>query len=355
MVVPNSVPPGSSETATAGGRQGGWSGGETGVLGRLLARLPRAPAGERWAGDDAAVLEVAPGRCVVSCDTAVAGVHADLGVLSEADLGWRAVAGALSDLAAMAAEPVGVLLGLTVPRDGAPEAVLEGAVACAEAHGVPVVGGDLSEAPVVTLCVSVVGRTATAFGPVGRDGARPGDWLALTGPVGAAAAGLRVLREAGARDGRLDPNRGGCAPGEEPSGAAWADLVRAHRRPRARLAEGLAAGRAGVRAMVDVSDGLALDLHRLADASGVGVVLWDVPVAPGARFEEAVGGGEDYELVMATADLARLQTGFARAGLSEPLVVGRVVADPEHRTWRGEPLPRAGYEHGRAQGPAGSA
>jgi thiamine-monophosphate kinase len=103
--------------------------------------------------------------------------------------------------------------------------------------------------------------------------------------------------------------------------------------------------------MVDVSDGLALDLHRLADASGVGLVLWDVPVAPGATPAEALGGGEDYELVMATGDVARLRAGFDRAGLPEPLVVGRVVADHGHRTWQGEPLPRAGYEHGRGQGP----
>jgi len=301
------------------------------VLARLLARLPSGPPGERWAGDDAAVLEIAPGRCVVSSDLAVAGVHADLRWLSLADLGWRAVAGALSDLAAMAAEPVGLLAGLAMPAGADPEEVLEGVLAGAEAHGVPLVGGDLSEAPVPTLCVTVLGRSARAFGPVGRDGARPGDQILLSGPLGASAAGLRLLRA------------GRSAAGADPAVAA---ALVAHRRPRAQLVAGLVAGRSGVRAMIDVSDGLALDLHRLADASGVGVDLVDLPVAPAATVEEALGGGEDYQLVMVTAQPERLSAGFARAGLPEPIPVGRVLADPEVRTWGGGPLPRRGYQHG---------
>ena len=97
--------------------------------------------------------------------------------------------------------------------------------------------------------------------------------------------------------------------------------------------------------MMDLSDGLGLDLHRLADASGVGFELDDVPVARGATPDEAVAGGEDYELLIATGDLARLQMIFDDRGLAAPIVIGRVVADHDSRRWRGREFVRRGYQH----------
>jgi thiamine-monophosphate kinase len=97
--------------------------------------------------------------------------------------------------------------------------------------------------------------------------------------------------------------------------------------------------------MIDVSDGLAIDLHRLADASGVGFRLHALPVAPGATREEALGGGEDYELVVATPDPDALAGAFAAAGLRPPLVIGACTADPDDRRLDGEPLARLGWEH----------
>jgi thiamine-monophosphate kinase len=107
----------------------------------------------------------------------------------------------------------------------------------------------------------------------------------------------------------------------------------------------MAARGAHVHAMMDLSDGLALDLHRLADASNVGFSLNDIPVADGATEEEAISGGEDYELLITTNDAARLRMIFYDRGLRAPLTIGVVEADPARRTLRGEPLTRRGYEH----------
>jgi thiamine-monophosphate kinase len=115
----------------------------------------------------------------------------------------------------------------------------------------------------------------------------------------------------------------------------------------ARLREGDTARRFGATAMIDVSDGLALDLHRLADASGVGFELGDVPVADGATLEDALGGGEDYELLFtaSAAGQEELAAGFDAEGLRPPLRIGVTVADPATRTFNGDALPRLGWQH----------
>jgi thiamine-monophosphate kinase len=375
--------------------------GERQAVGRLLARLP-GPSGshDRGVGDDAAVVEWPAGAMLVlTIDTAVEGVHADPTVVGRADLGWRAVAGAVSDVAAMGGRPQHLLVAVSGPPTVDLDELYDGVLGAAHRHGVVVVGGDLTTAPVLSVSVAVTGSVPLAppgrppgppegqqtgstvpvssrsagtsggvragagtsggveagagtsggrraeagtsggveagagtsgggrAGGVGRDGARPGDQLFVTGPLGGSAAGLRILRS-----GRL------------PVGAE-ADAVERHRRPVARLAEGWVAGRAGVSAMIDVSDGLALDVTRLAEASGVGVALHHVPIAPAATEEEALGGGEDYELVMACPDGPGLVAAFAAAGLRPPLAIGVVTDEPGLVTWRGRRLPPTGWEH----------
>ena len=289
--------------------------------------------------DDAAVLEVPAGPLVLSVDSVVEGVHVDLSVCSPGDVGWKALMGALSDLAAMGAAPLGALVALCVPGgSGEGELALGVTAGIAEASGAsgcPVLGGDLSGAGELAVAVTVLGTVrgpdgAVGHGPVPRSGARAGDVVLVSGPCGASAAGLRQLRAG--------------APGAD---GADVDAGRAYRRPVARLREGEVARRAGVHAMIDVSDGLALDLHRLADASGVGFELEEVPVAPGATPEEALGGGEDYELVLAvapgTADA--LCADFEDAGLRTPRPIGVIGTDPAVRLLRGEPLARLGWQH----------
>lgn len=280
--------------------------------------------------DDAAVVEVpGGGALVVSVDSVVDGVHVDLAFCRPADVGWKALMGALSDLAAMGARPVGALVALCVPEGaGGGEVtlgVMEGVAEASVASGCPVVGGDVSSGTTLMVSVTVMG-TVDGGVPVPRAGARGGEAVLVSGPCGGSAAGLRELRAG--RDG----------------GPAAAYL-----RPVARLAEGEVARSAGVHAMIDVSDGLALDLHRLADASGVGFELEAdaVPVAAGATWADALSGGEDYELVMTVDEneVGAFRERFVEEGLRPPVRIGVTTGDPGIRTLGGVALDRLGWQH----------
>jgi thiamine-monophosphate kinase len=291
--------------------------------------------------DDAAVLDVSGrGPLVVSVDSVVDGVHVDLSLCSPGDVGWKALMGALSDLAAVGATPLGALVALCVPDvldlPGSYEGelalgVMGGVAEASAASGCPVVGGDLSGAGQLAVSVTVLGSIEPGDHPaVSRAGAKPGDVVLVTGPCGASAAGLRELRAHDA--------------------AAAADggrLAQAYRRPVARLREGELARLGGAHAMIDVSDGLALDLHRMADASGVGFALDDVPVAEGATLDEALGGGEDYELVVAVAEevVEALSSSFEAEGLRRPAPLGAFTGEPSQRLLKGRELERLGWQH----------
>ncbi|HXG43147.1 MAG TPA: thiamine-phosphate kinase [Gemmatimonadales bacterium] len=254
---------------------------------RLVAALgPQAGP----VGDDCAVLAWPGGALVLSVDLAVEGVHFRRDWLSLREIGWRATAAALSDLAAEAAVPVGLLTSLGLPA-GASEAELDelarGIGAAAEAAGTAVLGGDLSRADRLIVDVVAVGR---AERPVSRAGARPGDGLWVSGTLGGARAALAAF-----------------LAGREPDPEARRAL--AH--PVPRLALGRALARAGARAMLDLSDGLGGDARHLAAASSVRLTvdLAGLPVAPAAAAEAAAAGlpppvfaalgGEDYELLAA--------------------------------------------------------
>jgi thiamine-monophosphate kinase len=281
--------------------------------------------------DDAACLELpAGGPLLASVDSVVEGVHVDLTLCSPADVGWKALMGALSDLAAMGATPVGALVALCVPR-GSGEGdlavgVMRGVAEASAVAACPVLGGDLSEGALLTVAMTVLGTVAAGGPPpVGRSGARPGDVVFVTGPCGGSAAGLRQLR----------------------AGDERAQAVAAYRRPLARLREGELARLAGAHAMIDVSDGLALDLHRLADASGVGFRLDEVPAAAGATLDEALGGGEDYELLLAVVaeEEDGLVSAFEREGLRLPSRLGTVLPDPALRLLGDAHLEPLGWQH----------
>ena len=270
------------------------------------------------------------GPLLLTTDVIVAGVHADLGLVGLDDVGWKALAVNVSDIAAMGGRPLHALVTVAGPLgDVDVDALYDGIGEAAAEYDCPVVGGDISDGPVLVVSVTVTGTVDGA--PVLRSGAAAGDVLFVTGPLGSSAAGLRLLRE----------DRGADAP----------DLVLAHRRPRARVAEGSTARAAGATAMIDVSDGLAADVRHLADASDVGVVIDHVPVALGvARACDdgeaaALGGGEDYELVFAAPGTANVEEAFASVGLGVPVPIGRCTADRRERRLRDEPLPEVGWEH----------
>ncbi len=289
------------------------------------------PAGSVWIGDDAAAVPAEAGTLLLATDAAVAGVHADLDLVGVDDLGWKALTATVSDLGAMGGRPRYALVTVCLPPGTDVDRLSAGVAAASARWGCPVVGGDVTSSD--QLMVSVAALGVVDGPPVTRAGARPGDTLAVTGPLGASAAGLRLLREL----------RGCAAPGTVTPAAPV--LMEAHRRPLARLAEGALARTAGATALIAVSDGLALDLHRLADASGVGFRLERVPIAGGATEEDALGGGEDYELVVATPDPAGLAAVFAGAGLRPPLVIGVCTASAGERTLCGRPLGRLGWAH----------
>ncbi len=273
------------------------------LLREILERLPATPPGAEDAprivvgpGDDAAVVRAggdARAPLLLTVDAAEEGVHFDRKLHPPAAIGRRTVAAAVSDIAAMGGAPVAALASLVVPRDARQTAreVMRAAGERAAELGAPVVGGNLSSGARLALHVTVVGTAPAGAPPVRRRGARPGDALFVSGPLGGAALGLEALRRRAA----------GEAPGRRLSGreAAWVD---AHLDPQPRLA--LGAELAGLAtAGMDLSDGLALDLHRLLEAASCGGVVEAarIPAAgPGPDgLEAALFGGEDYELLFA--------------------------------------------------------
>jgi len=282
--------------------------GEFAFLERVRERLPAPPPGEVWMGDDAAVLA---GGVLFATDVLVAGVHFDLRWCTGADVGWKALAVNVSDVAAMGGAPRAAVVAVVVPPHpaGLADAVAAGIAEAAAALACPLVGGDTTSGAVLTVSVAIVGA-APDTGAVLRRGARAGDGVYVSGAVGGAKVALDARRS-----------------GRTPTAEAHARMVR----PWPRVNAGAAAAAAGATAMIDISDGLVADLGHVLDASGIGVELDGdrIPRAAGASLEDALYGGDDYELCFTAADEDAVATAFARAHLPAPARIGTCTAARE--------------------------
>jgi thiamine-monophosphate kinase len=288
-------------------------------------------------GDDCGLIREGEEFFALSTDVSVEGVHFRPQWLRPEEVGWRATAAALSDLAAEGALPVGVLSAVTMPAS-APEAhlleLMSGIGAAARYAGALVLGGDLSTGPGWSVAVTVVGRTRA---PVTRGGSEPGDRLWVSGTLGAARAALEPWRR-----------------GDHPLPGARARF--AH--PEPRIAAGRWLARHGARAMIDLSDGLAGDAGHLAAASGVALELNldAIPVAPEVTSEAerfgvspqqfAAEGGEDFELLVALPPRFNAADAFVRdcgIGLTPVGTVGK--GSGVHFLLGGQAIMLKGFNH----------
>lgn len=310
--------------------------GAGGEFDRLRTIFKRLGSRGRGLGDDTALVDLGGRTLAVSIDLSLEGVHFRTEWLGWQEIGWRATAAALSDLAAEGARPIGVLVSLGLPRARRGRAaarvdpgaeLMAGVGAAARSVGASVLGGDLVRSPRYLVDVCVLGLVAR---PVRRSGARPGDGVWVTGRLGGASLALAALRT-----GRL----------------LTPTLRRRFARPAPRIAAGRWLARHGAHAMIDLSDGLAGDARHLAAASRVqvAIALEDVPCWPGATPALAVRSGEEYELlvVLPRTFSARLARAFHRATGVALTRIGRCATGAGVRLTRGgrTVAAPAGFDH----------
>jgi thiamine-monophosphate kinase len=324
--------------------------GEFELLAKLRERLPKAgPRVKLGSGDDAAVT-VPGGATATSVDALVDGVHFRRAESGLETIGRKALATALSDLAAMGAEAGEAYVTLGAPADFSEVdflALLDGLLGLAGETGVTLAGGDVTRAPALTLAITVVGHAANADALVSRAGAQPGDVLLVTGELGGAGAGRLLLD---------DPSLARAVSDDTASRLRDRQLE-----PTPQLRSGQALAAAGARAMIDLSDGLAGDAGHIAQASGVALEIDAItlPLAKGLAevaaaagrdpLQLAASGGEDYELLAAVPPERLDDASAAVEETAETTLtrIGRVAAGEgvEIRLPGGELLEAAGYDH----------
>lgn len=323
--------------------------GEFALIGRLADAIGAQASPDLIVGigDDAAAWRAGDRVLLATTDTMVEGVHFLPELASWADVGWKALAVNVSDIAAMGGEPAFALVTLALlpgTELAAVDAVYAGLRECAQEYGVTIAGGDIVRAPQVSITVALMGTAQMRDGEpllMRRDGAKAGDVIAVTGTLGDSAGGLRRLRDG--------------APREDP-------LVLAHLRPRPPLAPAQDAARAGLKCAIDVSDGLMQDLGHVCEMSGLGAEVRadSLPLSdhlraayPNEAVALACGGGEDYQLLL-TGDAETI----GRLGDSTGVgltAIGQMMRAADHRprlldpTGREVEVPVRGWDHLQAR------
>ncbi|HOB88547.1 MAG: thiamine-phosphate kinase [Bacillota bacterium] len=328
------------------------TGGEFGLIERIK-RLIDAGVGDAadvvlGIGDDAAIVLPPPGKLLSACDMLVEGVHFKKEFTSPRSLGWKALAVNISDIAAMGGVPLFALVSIGLPRwadDAYVESIYEGMLDIAQLFGVKLIGGDTVSSPeAMVLNVTILG---SADSPVTRGGAVPGDLIAVTGCLGRSAAGLACLKRTqqdkmSLNEERSQTSEDGGSLQDAESGANWLDeLIYAHLEPVPRVSEGLALSSTGlVNAMMDISDGLAGDIHHIARESKVGAVIKEelIPICESTLraakmlkydpLEWALSGGEDFELLFTFAPGSTDKIRRALSELGRTMhVIGHITAE----------------------------
>ena len=296
-------------------------------------------------GDDAAVWQGDASIQLATVDSLIQDVHFSLGITSWQDLGWKAMAANLSDIAAMGGQPKYALVSLALPGDTEVDdvtALYQGMIELAQQFEVAIVGGDVSRAFLVMITITILGSTGSLESRIlTRSAAVPGEQIAVTGYLGAAAAGLEMIT----RQLQFDSKATAC-------------LVRGFQRPFPRIAEGRLLVKQGVKTAIDISDGLISDLGHVCEASQVSarIEVDRVPIEPEVRanfgdksLELALAGGEDYELLFTGSPEVVAQV--KKAASCPITVIGEVVADRRGEVTlvdsRGNPfhLNKAGWDH----------
>ena len=300
--------------------------GEFPLIARLAATADAEPHADLIAGigDDAAAWQAGDTLLLATTDTLVEGVHFLPEFAPWVDVGWKALAVNVSDIAAMGGEPLFALVTLALPPEtdvSVPNDLYAGLMECATEYGVTIAGGDIVRASEISITIALIGRAQTQGGKpllMRRDAAKAGDVIAVTGSLGNSAAGLWRLRK---------------------SATAEDSLVRAHLRPLPRLADAQEAARLGVLCAIDVSDGLLQDLGHICERSGLGADINEdsIPLSDDLRaaYPEdalalATSGGEDYELLITGGQ--ETVDRVAEALSTNLTIIGRMTESADHRT-----------------------
>jgi thiamine-monophosphate kinase len=317
--------------------------GEFGLI-DLLTEMVGGAKNERLLigiGDDAAAWKGDTSIQLASVDSFIEGVHFPPGIAPWKELGWKALAANLSDIAAMGGLPRYALVSLAMPEDTEVDDVknlYSGMLELAKEHGVTIIGGDISRAPTIAITIAILGSSQKKQ-VLSRSTARPGEFIAVTGELGAAAAGLEMLQQ----NLKFGPQ-------------ASARFKQAFLHPTPRIAEGQLLAEQGVKTAIDISDGLIADLGQIGKASQVGarIEAERLPVEPmvkanfGKRaLELALSGGEDYELLF-TAE-AKVIDKVKQAASCPITVIGEIVAGKGvtvvDRQGNSIDVGKAGWEH----------
>jgi thiamine-monophosphate kinase len=295
--------------------------GELALIRLIRQRVPRISLGQvrLGIGDDCALIRPRPGEeFAVTTDLSIAGRHFRLETHPPESIGHRAIARGLSDLAAMGARPVAVFVSLALPRELSGKWIkrfYDGLLKLAQEHKTILAGGDLCEAPIALADIVLVGSAPTGKALL-RSGARPGELLYVTGILGGSAAGLAKLAETSATEGKVAIRR---------RSAGTSATVGIHLYPQPRIKQGLwLLSRGTATAAIDLSDGLSTDLMHLCEESGVDaeIVAKLLPIHPGATLEQALSGGEDYELLFTAPESIRVPRAIAGVPVTR---IGRVL------------------------------